>query len=91
MALYDRDKEKEDRVFIPKWEYRALRDTATRVDVLAAEIEAEEAYDQKQGYKAESSLYTNKIKRILGLDRKKAYTTDIVTQDDLADAFGYTE
>ena len=39
MAIYD--KEREDRVMIPKWEYRALRDTATRVDVVLAEMEAD--------------------------------------------------
>lgn len=91
MAIYEKAKKEEDRVFIPKWEYRALRDIATRVDVLKAVIEAEEAHDKERGFTGTTFIYTDKIKLYLGFDRKKEYTTGIVTEDDLIDAFGYTE
>ena len=80
MGIYKEDKE--DKVFIPKWEYRALRDTATRVDVVLAEMEADRY------------MTIEEVKRILAPHREKQYTNDIrdvETMDTLADALGYTE
>ena len=80
MAIYD--KEREDRVMIPKWEYRALRDTATRVDVVLAEMEADRY------------MTIEEVKRILAPHLEKQYTNDlkdVETMDTLADALGYTE
>lgn len=77
MAIYD--KEREDRVMIPKWEYRALRDTATRVDVVLAEMEADRY------------MTIEEVKRILAPHREKEYTELPPAQDDLTDALGYTE
>lgn len=74
MAIYE--KEKEDKVFIPKWEYRALRDIATRVDVVLAEMEANRY------------MTIEEVKRILAPHK----CVDIPpAKDDLADALGYTE
>ena len=77
MAIYD--KEREDRVMIPKWEYRALRDTATRVDVVLAEMEADR------------SMTIEEVRRILAPHREKQYAEIPPAKDDLADALGYTE
>lgn len=77
MAIYD--KEREDRVMIPKWEYRALRDTATRVDVVLAEMEADHY------------MTIEEVKRILAPHREKQYMEITPTQDDLTDALGYTD
>ena len=77
MAIYD--KEREDRVMIPKWEYRALRDTATRVDVVLAEMEADRY------------MTIEEVKRILAPHREKQYAEIPPTHDDLTDALGYTE
>ena len=74
MAIYD--KEREDRVMIPKWEYRALRDIATRVDVVLAEMEANRY------------MTIEEVKRILAPHK---CVTIPPAKDDLADGLGYTE
>ena len=73
MALYD--KEKEDRVFVPKWEYRQLLDRSTRVDVVLAEMAADKY------------MSVEEVRRILAPYADKQDET----KDDLADALGYTE
>lgn len=77
MGIYKEDKE--DKVFIPKWEYRALRDIATRVDVVLAEMEADRY------------MTIEEVKRILAPHREKQYAEIPPAQDDIADALGYTE
>ena len=77
MGIYKEDKE--DKVFIPKWEYRALRDIATRVDVVLAEMDADRY------------MTIEEVRRILAPHREKEYTELPPAQDDLADALGYTE
>lgn len=74
MGIYKEDKE--DKVFIPKWEYRALRDIATRVDVVLAEMEADRY------------MTIEEVKRILAPHKCVSIPP---AQDDLADALGYTE
>ena len=83
-----------DKIMIPQWEYRKLRDIATRVDVLLAEIDAEVIRHDKEGYTFEVNFGAAYIKRILAPHREKEYTTDlrdVETMDTLADALGYTE
>jgi hypothetical protein len=83
-----------DKIMIPQWEYRKLRDIATRVDVLLAEIDAEVIRHETEGYKYEAEFKASYIKRILAPHSEKQYTNDIrdvETLDTLADALGYTE
>lgn len=83
-----------DKIMIPQWEYRKLRDIATRVDVLLAEIDAEVIRHETDGYKYEAEFKATYIKRILAPHSEKQYTNDIrdtETLDTLADALGYTE
>ena len=83
-----------DKIMIPQWEYRKLRDIATRVDVLLAEIDAEVIRHETEGYKYEAEFKATYIKRILAPHSEKQYTNDIrdvETLDTLADALGYTE
>lgn len=83
-----------DKIMIPQWEYRKLRDIATRVDVLLAEIDAEVVRHDKEGYKYEAEFKASYIKRILAPHSEKQYTNDlkdVETMDTLADALGYTE
>ena len=90
MAIYD--KEKDDRVFIPKWEYKLLRDIATRADVLMGEIavlekrNSEFNAENKTNY--ECTVETEFVKRIMSPCVVLKYDTTI---DDLADALGYSE
>ena len=83
-----------DKIMIPQWEYRKLRDIATRVDVLLAEIDAEVIRHDKEGYKYEAEFKASYIKRILAPHSEKQYTNDIrdtETLDTMSDALGYTE
>ena len=83
-----------DKIMIPQWEYRKLRDIATRVDVLLAEIDAEVVRHETEGYKYEAEFKASYIKRILAPHSEKQYTNDlkdVETMDTLADALGYTE
>lgn len=83
-----------DKIMIPQWEYRKLRDIATRVDVLLAEIDAEVVRHDKEGYKYEAEFKASYIKRILAPHRENQYTNDlkdVETMDTLADVLGYTE
>ncbi len=71
-----------DKIMIPQWEYRKLRDTATRVDVVLSEMEADRY------------MSIEEVKRILAPHREKEYTNDlkdVETMDTLADALGYSE
>lgn len=71
-----------DKIMIPQWEYRKLRDTATRVDVVLSEMEANRY------------MSIEEVKRILAPHCEKQYTNDlkdVETMDTLADALGYTE
>lgn len=88
MAYYK--EEKEDKVFIPKWEYRALRDLATRVDVLKTELEYEKQSHKDGGYDWELTVRVSMIERILGLDREKEYNK-VEDKNEPVEAFGYTE
>jgi len=74
MALYD-TKEKEDRVFIPKEEYKMLLDRSTRVEVVLLQMEADKY------------MSIEEVKRILA----PYSFMPKETKDDLEDAFGYTE
>lgn len=80
-----------DKIMIPQWEYRKLRDIATRVDVLLAEIDAEVVRHDKEGYTFEANFGATYIKRILAPHREKEYAEIPPAQDDIADALGYTE
>ena len=83
-----------DKIMIPQWEYRKLRDIATRVDVLLAEIDAEVIRHETEGYKYEAEFKASYIKRILAPHSEKQYTNDlkdVETMDTLADTLGYTE
>ena len=80
-----------DKIMIPQWEYRKLRDIATRVDVLLAEIDAEVVRHDKEGYTFEANFGATYIKRILAPHREKEYAEISPAKDDLADALGYTE
>lgn len=66
-----------DRIMIPQWEYRKLRDVATRVDVVL-DLMAADKY-----------MSIDDVKRILAPHKSVEYTT----ADDLAtvDPMGYTE
>ena len=83
-----------DKIMIPQWEYRKLRDIATRVDVLLAEIDAEVIRHNTEGYKYEAEFKASYIKRILAPHLEKQYTNDlkdVETMDTLAEALGYTD
>lgn len=67
-----------DKIMIPQWEYRRLRDIATRVDVVLGEMEADQF------------LRVEDIKRILAPHRENP-AAQIETADDLADVLDYTE
>lgn len=79
-----------DKIMIPQWEYRRLRDIATRVDVLKSELEYEKKKHKDGGYDWELTVSTDMVERILGLYQEKEYT-EIETKDDLAEALDYTE
>lgn len=71
-----------DKIMIPQWEYRMLRDTATRVDVVLNEMDADRY------------MTIEEVRRILAPHREKEYTNDlkdVETMDTLSDALGYTE
>lgn len=71
-----------DKIMIPQWEYRLLRDTATRVDVVLNEMDADRY------------MTIEEVRRILAPHREKEYTNDlkdVETMDTLSDALGYTE
>ena len=90
MAIYD--KEKDDRVFIPKWEYRLLRDIATRADVLMGEIAVLEKQNKEFNEKNETNydcnVSTEFVKRIMS---PRVVLKCDTTIDDLADVFSYTD
>ena len=90
MAIYD--KEKDDRVFIPKWEYRLLRDIATRADVLMGEIAVLEKQNKEFNEKNETNydcnVSTEFVKRIMS---PRVVIKGDTTIDDLADVFSYTD
>ena len=83
-----------DKIMIQQWEYRKLRDIATRVDVLRAEIEHEKQTMLENGHDWEPTMRITKIERIMAFNCPKQYTNDlkdVETMDTLADALGYTE
>ena len=83
-----------DKIMIPQWEYRKLRDIATRADMLRAEIEYEKKSLEDNGHDWEPTMRVSKIERIMAFNNPKQYTNDIrdvETLDTLSDALGYTE
>ena len=83
-----------DKIMIPQWEYRKLRDIATRADMLRAEIEYEKKSLEDNDHDWEPTMRVSKIERIMAFNNPKQYTNDIrdvETLDTLADALGYTE
>ena len=83
-----------DKIMIPQWEYRKLRDIATRVDVLRATIEREKKEHAEHDYGWAPNMEIADIELIMAFDCPKEYTNDIKdveTMDTLADALGYTE
>ena len=79
-----------DKIMIPQWEYRKLRDIATRVDVLKAELEYQKKRHEDGGYNWGLTVDTSMVERILGPYQEKEYT-EIETKDDLEDVLQYSD
>lgn len=86
-----------DKIMIPQWEYRKLRDIATRANILRAMIEREKKEHAEHNYEWTPQMDIPDIELIMAFDWfdcPKQYTynlKDVETMDTLADALGYTE
>lgn len=83
-----------DKIMIPQWEYRKLRDIATRADVLRATIEREKKDHAEHDYEWTPKMEIPDIELIMAFDSPKQYTNDlkdVEAMDTLSDALGYTE
>ena len=90
MAIYG--KEKEDRVMIPKSEYRhliKLEEQAEHLYRRRKQILEENMRDKTKGYSFEPGISINEIDIIFNFQSEPVPFEP--TTDDLADALGYTE
>ena len=90
MAIYD--KEKEDRVMIPKSEYRhliKLEEQAEHLYRRRKQILSENAEDKTKGYSFVPTISIDEIDTIFNFQDEPTLLEPV--HDDLADALGYTE
>ena len=90
MAIYD--KEKEDRVMIPKSEYRhliKLEEQAEHLYRRRKQILEENMRDKTKGYSFEPGISIDEIDTIFDFHDEPTLLEPV--QDDLTDALGYTE
>ena len=90
MAIYE--KEREDRVMIPKSEYRhliKLEEQAEHLYRRRKQILAENAKDKTKGYSFAPTISIDEIDTIFNFQSEPIPFEPTI--DDLADALGYTE
>lgn len=90
MAIYD--KEKEDRVMIPKSEYRHLIKLEEQTEHLyrrRKQILAKNEKDKAEGYHFKPEISIDEIDTIFDFHDEPTLLEPV--QDDLADALGYTK